>query len=61
MKINEIDENILKETTAGATSAGAIATVVNPKPKKQKKKKDGTVANAQDTGDNLLGGTAVRR
>lgn len=65
-----------EEATAGATSAGSIATVANPviakhKPKKrgrygapqapQKKKADGTATNALDVGNNLMGGKAIKR
>ena len=65
-----------EEATAGATSAGNIATVANPviakhKPKKrgrygapqapQKKKADGTATNALDVGNNLMGGKAIKR
>ena len=73
---SQIYDAIKTETaTAGATSAGAIATVVNPKqaygqrpkdkkglPKApQKKKADGTAVNALDMGNNLMGGAAVKR
>jgi hypothetical protein len=61
--------------TAGATSAGNIASVANPaqakgqRPKDskglpkapQKKKADGTAENALDIKDNLMGGATVRR
>jgi len=62
--------------TAGATSAGNIATVANPviakhKPKKrgrygapqapQKKNSDGTAKNALDVNNNLMGGKAIKR
>ena len=61
--------------TAGATSAGSIATVVNPtqaygnrpKDKKglpkapQKKNPDGTAKNALDISNNLMGGATVKR
>jgi len=61
--------------TAGATSAGNIASVANPamaygqRPKDskglpkapQKKKADGTAVNALDMGNNLMGGTTVKR
>ena len=72
MKIREITET----ATAGATSAGSIASVANPitahfKPKKrgkygapeapQHKNKDGTVKNALDTGSNLMGGKPIKR
>ena len=72
MKINEI----LGETaTAGATSAGSIAAVVNPIAAKakikrnkygmpvapQKKNADGTAQNALDLTNNLMGGKVVKR
>ena len=61
--------------TAGATSAGNIASVANPtmayghRPKDskglpkapQKKKADGTAVNALDMGNNLMGGGTVKR
>jgi hypothetical protein len=61
--------------TAGATSAGNIASVANPsmaygqRPKDskglpkapQKKKADGTTVNALDMSNNLMGGTTVKR
>jgi len=61
--------------TAGATSAGNIASVANPaqakgqRPKDskglpkapQKKKADGTAENALDIKDNLMGGATVKR
>lgn len=64
-----------EEATAGATSAGMIASVANPKqaygqrpkdknglPKApQKKKADGTAENALDIKDNLMGGATVKR
>lgn len=57
MKINEITES----TTAGGTSAGAVATVASSgKMKKQKKNKDGTVQNALN-GDNLMSGQVAKR
>ena len=67
---------IIREVaTAGATSSGSIATVVNPKqaygqrprdekglPKApQKKNKDGTAKNALDVKDNLMGGKTIKR
>ena len=71
------DGDDLDETaTAGATSAGGIASVANPiaarsKPKKrgkygapeapQAKNSDGTAKNAQDIDTNLMGGKTVRR
>ena len=72
----QIYDAIKTETaTAGSTSAGNIATVVNPtqayghrpKDKKglpkapQKKKADGTAVNALDMGNNLMGGATVKR
>jgi hypothetical protein len=68
---NKIDE----DATAGATSAGNIASVANPiaahaKVKRdkngvpkaaQRKKKDGTTVNGLDAPDNVFGGKAVRR
>jgi hypothetical protein len=72
----QIYDSLKTETaTAGATSAGAIATVANPtmahghrpKDKKglpkapQKKKADGTAVNALDMGNNLMGGATVKR
>ena len=71
----QIYDGIKETATAGATSAGSIATVVNPKqayghrpkdkkglPKApQKKKADGTTVNALDMGNNLMGGTPVKR
>lgn len=77
--VKELDryaESELKETaTAGATSAGAIASVANPvianhNPKRdkrgvpkapQKKNKDGTAKNALDISNNLMGGNAIKR
>jgi len=61
--------------TAGATSAGNIASVANPAQAKghrptdskglpkapQKKKADGTAENALDIKDNLMGGATVKR
>ena len=46
--------------SAGATGAGAVATVINPKTTKIKKRK-GVVPNALDTGANLLGGQMAKR
>ena len=66
----------MKETaTAGATSAGNIASVANPKqayghrkrdkngvPKApQKKNPDGTAKNALDIGNSLMGGKTIKR
>ena len=76
MLIREIFNRKVDETaTAGATSAGAIATVVNPsqaygqRPKDskglpkapQKKNPDGTAKNALDIDNNLMGGKTVKR
>ena len=70
------EENNIKETaSAGATSAGAIASVANPisarakikrdrtgVPKApQKKNTDGTAKNALDMSNNLMGGATIRR
>jgi len=71
------DSDDLDETaTAGATSAGSVASVANPtaaysKPKKrgkygapeapQKKKADGTAQNALDLSNNLMGGKTIKR
>ena len=66
---------IKEVATAGATSAGNIASVANPamaygqRPKDskglpkapQKKKADGTTVNALDMSNNLMGGTTVKR
>ena len=71
----QIYDGIKETATAGATSAGNVATVVNPKqayghrpkdkkglPKApQKKKADGTAVNALDIGNNLMGGATVKR
>jgi hypothetical protein len=66
----------MEETaTAGATSAGSIASVANPtaanaKIKRdksgvpiapQKKNKDGTAKNALDLSNNLMGGKPIKR
>jgi len=65
-----------EDATAGATSAGNIASVANPpsahfKPKKrgkygapeapQKKNSDGTAKNALDIDNNLMGGKTIKR
>ena len=61
MKIREL----LETATAGATSSGnmSIGGPVYPnKPAKAAKKKDGTVKNALDMGNNLItGGSIVKR
>jgi len=70
-------ELLVRETaTAGATSAGNIASVANPpsahfKTKKrgkygapeapQKKNADGTAKNALDLDNNLMGGATIKR
>lgn len=68
-------EGIAEDATAGATSAGNIASVANPRaayakvkrdrngvPRApQRKKKDGTTVNGLDAPDNVFGGAAVRR
>lgn len=81
-KINDRRKQLMRkkqelgeEATAGATSAGNIASVANPKqayghrpkdkkglPKApQKKNKDGTAKNALDIDDSLMGGKAIKR
>lgn len=62
--------------TAGSTSAGAMATVINPNVARykftkrgkygapvapQKKNKDGTAANALDMSNNIMGGKPIKR
>ena len=69
-------ESVKEEATAGATSAGNIATVASPpaayhKPKKkgkygapkapQKKNPDGTAKNALDVSNNIMGGKPIKR
>ena len=72
MRIRQI---IGEVATAGATSAGSIASVANPAhahgeiprdkngipKKKSKKKSDGTVVNALDADDNFFGGKIAKR
>ena len=73
MKIRELFN---EEATAGATSAGNIASVANPraahsKPKKkgkygapqapQRKNPDGTAKNAVDIDDTLMGSKTIKR
>lgn len=61
MKINDLTE----EATAGASTSGAIATVVNPSVAnpnlksylKKGRKKNDPEDNALDISDNLMGGT----
>ena len=72
MRFREISE----EASAAATSAGAVAAVVNPIPAKSKAKKkgsygapkakqktnaDGTAKNALDVDNNLFGNSAIKR
>lgn len=60
VKVNEI----VKETaSAGASSAGAVASVANPgaKPSKNKKNKNGTVKNALDSDGSIFAGVAQKR
>jgi hypothetical protein len=69
------DPTVSETATAGATSAGNIASVANPiaanakikRDKKgvpvapQKKNKDGTAQNALDLSNNLMGGKTIKR
>ena len=71
MKFREI----LEAATAGATSAGSVASVANPPAAKAKIKRDkkgvpkapqktnpdGTAQNAQNMDKNLMGGPPVKR
>lgn len=71
MKIFEITET----ATAGGTSAGAVASVANPRAAKQKvkrdkngvpvapqqKNKDGTAKNALDSNLNVMGSKPIKR
>jgi hypothetical protein len=62
MKMHEI----LESASAGATSAGAVASIANPPTKKKKKRSsaynpDGTMKNALDTDTNVVGGKTVKR
>lgn len=73
-KIKQMDQ-FKEEATAGATSAGSIATVANPvhahgkiprdkngvPKKKARKNKDGTVVNALDAKDSFFGGKVAKR
>ena len=54
---------LLETASAGSSSAGNIATVVNPSKRKKSKthNPDGTIKNALDSDDNLMNGTLVRR
>jgi len=69
-------ESVKETATAGATSAGNIATVASPdaayhKPKRkdkygapkapQKKNSDGTAKNALDISNNIMGGKTIKR
>jgi len=71
-----IDRGIGETATAGATSAGSVASVANPvaahfKPKKrgkygapeapQKKNSNGTAKNALDLSNNIMGGKPIKR
>jgi hypothetical protein len=73
MKMSDI---VKEDATAGATSAGSIASVANPPSAKfksrkrgkygapeapQKKNADGTAKNALDIGNNLMGGKTIKR
>lgn len=72
MKISDI---VNETATAGGTSAGSIASVVNPSAARQKIKRDknglpvapqlknadGTAKNALNVNNNLLGGTTIKR
>jgi hypothetical protein len=68
--------DIVNETaTAGGTSAGSVAAVVNPPAAKQKIRRgknglpaapqltnaDGTAKNALNVSDNLMGGKTIKR
>lgn len=63
MKMHEI----LESASAGATSAGAVASIANPPASKKKRKKssmhnpDGTIKNALDVDTNVLGSEPVKR
>lgn len=54
-----------ESASAGATSAGAVASIANPPSKKKKKSSaynaDGTIKNALDVDTNVVGGKTVRR
>jgi hypothetical protein len=72
MKISDI---VNETATSGGTSAGSIASVVNPSDARQKIKRDknglpvapqlknadGTAKNALNVNNNLLGGTTIKR
>lgn len=71
MRIHEV----LEAASSGATSAGSVAAVANPAPAKAKSRKDkngapkapqnknadGTVKNALDVDNNMMGGKPVKR
>ena len=73
--ISMVQAGLHETSSAGGTSAGAIATVANPTAAKAKVKKDkngipvapqrtnsdGTAKNALDVHDNLMGGATVKR
>lgn len=76
MKIKDVDPILAEEATAGATSAGAIASIASVPGAKRKVKRtgrygapeapqaknpDGTAKNAQDIDANLMGGKTIRR
>ncbi len=64
MRISEVLKALNETASAGATSAGNVASgpIYPNKPVKQRKKKDGTAMNALDIGNNLLtGGSIVKR
>lgn len=54
-----------ESATAGATSAGAVAAIANPKGKKKNKSgvynPDGTMKNALDVDNNIMGSKPVKR
>ena len=66
-------KDIYESASAGATSAGAVASVANPPSRKKKRNKygapeapqlknpDGTVKNALDVDSNVLGSKTVKR
>jgi hypothetical protein len=55
---------ILESASAGATSAGAVASVANPPQRKKKSSvynPDGTMKNALDVDNSIMGGKPVKR
>ena len=66
---------VTEDATAGGTSSGNVATIPNPPAAKQKIKRDksgapiapqkknadGTVKNALDMSNNLMGGRTIKR